>query len=87
MNKRILIDILLFLSLFYAPWWMTAFLSLGFLLLFSNPFEVIIAGFFLDFLYGTQGGSILSSHIFFIIASCAVLVTYPLKEHLILELY
>ena len=77
MNKRILIDILLFLSLFYAPWWMTAFLSI----------EVIVVGFFLDFLYGTQDGSIFVSHIFFIIASCLVLITYPLKEHLILELY
>ncbi len=52
MLKRIILDILLFLSVLFAPWWVSVLLALIFMIYFRNFIEIIIAGFIIDILYG-----------------------------------
>lgn len=50
---RILLDILIFASIFYFSWWVTlVFVIIG-ILSFKNFYESIVAGLFFDLLYGT----------------------------------
>lgn len=52
---RIGFDILLALSVFWAPWWIVLTLaSVGFLL-FTQFIEGVAAGFLIDLLYGLKG--------------------------------
>jgi hypothetical protein len=54
MMLRIFIDIILILSIFYFPWWVTALFALSGIFIFKNFYESIIAGFLIDALYGTK---------------------------------
>ncbi len=88
MTKRRLLSIcVLCVSLFFLPWWATVVFSLGFLLLFSTPYEVIAVGFFLDYLYRIPSDSFVRSHIFFLTGGLLVLLSYLIKEHFTFELY
>lgn len=52
MTTRIFLNILIFSSILFFPWWVTVFLSL--ILLFSfEASEVIVWGLFIDVLYST----------------------------------
>ncbi len=53
MTLRIFINGILLLSIFYLPWWSTAFFVLLGIFLFKNFYEAIFAGLLLDLLYGT----------------------------------
>lgn len=53
MTLRIFVNIILFLSIFYLPWWSTIFFILLGTFLFRNFYEGIFAGLLLDLLYGT----------------------------------
>jgi hypothetical protein len=55
---RILANILLILSVFFLPVYITVFLSLIFIFLFNNFVEAVFFGFILDSIYGS--GSIFS---------------------------
>lgn len=51
MASRIFLNVLIFLSILFFPWWITAFFAL--ILLFSfEAAEVIIWGLLIDTLYG-----------------------------------
>ncbi|HEY4490058.1 MAG TPA: hypothetical protein VJC12_02275 [Candidatus Paceibacterota bacterium] len=52
--KRIFIDILLFVSVFIAPWWFTVILGFILVFLFENFYEVLIIGLIIDSLYGAH---------------------------------
>lgn len=54
MAKRILFTVLLFIVLFYLPFWV--FLILGFvgMFLFQNYYESLVLFLFADLLYGTK---------------------------------
>lgn len=50
--KRITVGIIILLSAFLLPWWLVLLISAIGLLFFDNLYEVIVAGFILDALYG-----------------------------------
>lgn len=50
---RIFLDVLLFVSVFLLPWYVTLFIAIILLFLF-RAYEIIIAGFIMDALYGTR---------------------------------
>ncbi len=52
MPKRLIADILAFLSLFFLPWWCTGILLVGIIVFFRWPFEVVAFAFVADLLYG-----------------------------------
>ncbi|NOY35733.1 MAG: hypothetical protein GXP44_02345 [bacterium] len=54
MMKRIIADIVLFLSVFFAPWYFTALLAFLFVVLFPKFWEAVLAGLFLDAMYGGE---------------------------------
>jgi hypothetical protein len=75
MSKRITLDILLFLSILFAPWWVSVLLSLFLLVYFDNFIEIIIAGIVMDTLYGNNW------KIYFIVGSSSVFVlAYLIKR-------
>ncbi len=51
MIKRVIADIVLFASLFFAPWYWTAILAVIFMILFRRYWEGALAAFFIDALY------------------------------------
>jgi len=51
---RIAADILVVLSIFYSPWWVTALIILSSFFIFKNFYEGIFAGFLIDVLYGVK---------------------------------
>jgi len=52
MLKRIIFDILLFLSAIACPWWFTGIFSIVILYYFKSFNEVILLGIIMDILYG-----------------------------------
>jgi hypothetical protein len=52
MLKRIIFDILLFISAIVAPWWFTGIFSIVILYYFKNFNEIILFGLVMDILYG-----------------------------------
>lgn len=49
---RIILDILLAASIFFAPIWVTLILAVTAFFLFNNFYELIIAGLLVDLMYG-----------------------------------
>jgi hypothetical protein len=84
-TKRLFFDFILVFSLFYLPWWLTSILGMCFVLIFVNPFEVLVIGIFLDSLYGEPNTSFWISHVFFALSSLWILVSLWLKEFLIFK--
>lgn len=54
---RIFFDSILFLSLFVAPWWVSSILALAGVFFFGNFYEIIVAGFIMDLVYGPGNGA------------------------------
>lgn len=54
MIKRILCDIIIFISLFLAPWWVTVVLGTVFMVLFRRYWEGVVVAVFIDALYSVQ---------------------------------
>ena len=53
MYKRITIDIILFLSLFIMPWWVSYAIAIVGIFFFADFYEIIALGFIIDIVYGT----------------------------------
>jgi len=53
MILRIFVNTILFLSVFYLPWWVTIFFVVIGIFLFKNFYEGIFVGLLIDLLYGT----------------------------------
>lgn len=69
----------LFLGLFYLPWWLEAFLVLGFLVLLRNFYEAVLLGFFFDLVYGLPTGGPLR---FQFIATFSLWLLVPLLQRM-----
>jgi len=52
---RILVDLILLISVFVFPFWVTVILSLIAIFLFKDFFEIMILFFVIDIVYGTKG--------------------------------
>ncbi len=82
MNKtllRISLDAIIFLSIFYFPWWVGMFLAVVGILFFSNFFEIFLVGYLLDLLYGTNVKEFYG--IWFVFTLLSVVV-YVIIEHI-----
>lgn len=51
MIKRVFANIILFSSLFFAPWWATVVVGVIFLFLFKKYWELIVMAILIDTLY------------------------------------
>lgn len=54
MRNRIIFDIILFVSLFYIPWWGVGVIAFMGAFTYPHYYEIIVAGIILDILYGAQ---------------------------------
>ncbi len=63
--KRVFFDILLFLSIFILPWWVSAFVVFVGIFVFEQFYEFIAGGILMYVLYATEGTRLISSHIWF----------------------
>lgn len=76
-RNRIIFNIILFLAVFYTPWWFVVILALIGCFLYPLYFEIFIFGILLDILYGanafTLGGvyGILGATVIFLFTSYA----------------
>jgi len=66
--KRVIFDIVLFISVFIFPWWISIPLVFIGIFLFSNFYEFIVASVIVYSLYAIEGDRLISSPIFFSLA-------------------
>lgn len=57
MHKRIILDTVLFFSLFTMPWWVSCVVAIAGIFFFTDFYEIIIAGFIMDIVYGTANAT------------------------------
>jgi hypothetical protein len=67
--KRTIFDVALLVTILFLPWWCFIFFALIGGLVFKNYFEVIIAGFCMDALYGTEAVAFHGFRLFFTLAT------------------
>lgn len=66
MLKRIIFDVILFLSIVaFAPWWVVVIFAIALTFYFPNYYEIIVAGVLLDAIYGTPQTLFFDSALFF----------------------
>jgi len=74
MIKRIIFDIVLFLGIFFLPWWGTVVLTLVFMILFRRFWEGVIAMLFIDSLYSLPSAKFYGHFGIFIISAIVLLL-------------
>jgi len=77
---RIITDLALVVSIFVLPWWLSLFFALACLFIFNNYFEVLVAGYILDILYGTN--LYRTNMMFTFIATLALAASFFAKRNL-----
>ena len=77
--KRIIFDVVLFISVFVLPWWFSVFLLFIGIFIFNNFYEFIIASVIIYSLYAIPGNRIISSPIFF---SSVLIILYIAIEYI-----
>ncbi len=83
MISRILIDIFIFLSILFFPWWITVILVIWGVFLFDNFYEALLAGLLIDLLYGTRTEEFFGIwFVFFIIFLSIYFLAGKLKENI-----
>ncbi|MFA5773337.1 MAG: hypothetical protein WC908_01525 [Candidatus Paceibacterota bacterium] len=83
--KRVIFDIVLFLSVFIFPWWVSIFLLFIGIFIFNNFYEFIVASVIIYSLYTIPGDRIISSPIFFssVLITLYIAIEY-IKNNIIL---
>jgi len=76
--KRVIFDIILFISVFIFPWWISAILLLGGIFLFNKFYEFIIASVIIFALYSVPGVRWISSPVIF---SLFIIIFYIMVEY------
>jgi energy-coupling factor transporter transmembrane protein EcfT len=71
--KRVIFDIVLLISVFVFPWWISTFLLLIGIFLFNNFYEFIITNVIIYSLYAVKGDRWITSPIFF---SMIIIILY-----------
>jgi hypothetical protein len=80
--QRIFFDILLFLSLFLLPWWVTIILGIVLIFRFKNFYEFIFICFLIDSYFGQQVKILDSYFIFTFIGIFIFIIINKVKENL-----
>jgi len=81
---RVTLDFVLFLSIFWAPFWLTSILALIFIFLFKNYYEFLIV-FFLSFIIYTENISFMNvSALYIFVPIIFFFTTEYLKKRLFL---
>jgi len=73
MIKRVVFDLVLFISVFIFPWWISGLLLLAGIFIFDKFYEFIVASVIIYALYSTVGNGLISSSIFF---SLVIIIIY-----------
>ncbi len=80
---RIIVDIVLFISIFTAPWWLTIALAIVSLFIIHGFYEVLIIAVLLDGFHGVPGVSFFGYNLFFTtVISVAFVLTTLIKPRL-----
>ena len=74
MIKRIICDIILFLGIFFLPWWGTVILAFVFMILFKRFWEGVIAMLFIDSLYSLPTAKFYGHFGIFIVSAIVLLL-------------
>lgn len=83
--KRVIFDLILFVSVFIFPWWISLFLVLVGIFLFDNFYEFIVSGVIIYSIYATKGGQLISSPIFFsILIILSYIIIQLIRDNIIL---
>lgn len=83
--KRVIFDIILFISIFVFPWWITSLLLLAGLFIFDNFYEFLVASVITFSLYSVPSGRIISSPVYFpVIIFIFFIVIQSVKNNMIL---
>lgn len=71
--KRVIFNVILFISIFIFPWWISLFLIFVGIFIFNNFYEFILVNIIIYSLYVTKDNRLISSPIFF---SSIVIASY-----------
>lgn len=83
--KRVIFDIILFISVFIFPWWISALMLLVGIFVFNNFYEFIVASVINFSLYSTGDGRIISSVVYFPLIIITIYITIQfIKSNIIL---
>lgn len=77
--KRVIFDVVLFISVFVFPWWISVLLLFVGIFIFNNFYEFIIASVIIYSLYAIPGDRIISSPVFF---SSVLIILYLIIEYI-----
>lgn len=86
MKSRIIADLFLLISVFSLPWWMTVVFGAFFSLRESKYYEFMVAGFFMDVLYGNKIAALYDFGFVFL-ASTVILYIILYKLKILFRLY
>jgi len=85
MIKRIVFDIILFLSIFLFPWWVTGILGFIGIFVYIQFYEFIIVGFIVHSIYAVPGHGFILSPLWFILIVFAVyMIIQYIRRYIIL---
>lgn len=76
--KRVIFDIVLFVSVFVFPWWISAILLFIGIFIFNNFYEFVIFSAIIFSLYSVSDGRLISSSIFF---SGVIIILYFIIQY------
>lgn len=83
--KRVIFDIVLFLSVFILPWWITVPLSIFGIFLFRNFYEFLVVSAIMYALFAIPNRGVISSPIWFpVIVSVIYIVIQVFRSNIIL---
>lgn len=82
--KRVCFDIVLFISIFIFPWWISALLMVVGISIFTNFYEFIITGSIIYSLYSIPSERIISNPLFYVtVVSVVYFGIQYLKDNII----
>ncbi|MBP9855782.1 MAG: hypothetical protein KBC48_00530 [Candidatus Pacebacteria bacterium] len=80
--KRLLLGVVLLISLFFGPWWLTVIIGLFGLIYFKNYYEVAVVALLFDLIYGSASASPWLPLPFFLSSVVLLLIVSPLRYRL-----
>lgn len=75
--KRVIFDVILFISVFVLPWWVSALLLFVGIFIFNNFYEFIVSSVIVYSLYSIPSDRLITSPIFF---SLTIIILYILIQ-------